>query len=87
MISVSPSDTIDIDPVDLLLADLFRLLFETAAKAKALYDYSGASAEEAGFAEGDTLNVVDQEDANWWRVDVGGPKILVAPATYLELSG
>lgn len=56
-------------------------------KAKALYDYSGASAEEASFVEGDTLLVVDQEDANWWRVDVGGSKILVAPATYLELSG
>ncbi|KAI3488291.1 hypothetical protein L1887_47830 [Cichorium endivia] len=53
-------------------------------KAKALYDYSGASAEEATFAEGDELLVVDQEDANWWRVDVGGAKILVAPATYLE---
>lgn len=56
-----------------------------AVKAKALYDYSSASAEEASFAEGDTLLVVDKEDANWWRVDVGGSKILVAPATYLEL--
>ncbi|SPO31627.1 related to Intersectin 1 [Ustilago trichophora] len=55
------------------------------AKAKALYDYSGASSEEATFSEGDELHVVDQEDTNWWRVDVGGPKILVAPATYLEL--
>lgn len=77
--------TIRVLTTDFLLVIITPL--STAAKAKALYDYSGASAEEATFSEGDELLVVDQEDANWWRVDVGGPKILVAPATYLGLSG
>lgn len=61
--------------------------FVLAARARALYDYAGTSAEEASFSEGDELTVVDQGDANWWRVDVGGDKILIAPATYLEIKG
>lgn len=63
------------------------LLDFAAVKAKALYAYTGTSPEEATFREGDELLVVDQDDANWWRVDVGGSKVLIAPATYLEISG
>ena len=59
----------------------------TAVHAKALYSYTGASAEEATFSEGDELLVIDQNDANWWRVDLGGSKVLIAPAMYLELIG
>lgn len=50
-----------------------------------MYAYTGASPEEATFSEGDELLVVDQDDANWWRVDVGGSKVMIAPATYLEI--
>lgn len=67
---------------------MLNLFFaKTAVKAKALYAYTGTSPEEATFSEGDQLLVVDQDDANWWRVDVGGSKVLIAPATYLEISG
>ncbi|EPQ26256.1 uncharacterized protein PFL1_06191 [Pseudozyma flocculosa PF-1] len=62
-------------------------LDESANRAKALYEYAGTTPEEASFSEGDELTVVDQSDANWWRVDVGGDRILIAPATYLELQG
>ncbi|KAN0063587.1 hypothetical protein ACQY0O_004035 [Thecaphora frezii] len=60
-------------------------LSQSASRAKALYEYAGTSPEEASFAEGEELTVVDQSDANWWRVDVGGDRILIAPATYLQV--
>lgn len=58
----------------------------TVARATALYDYSGASADEASFTAGQELAVVDQEEADWWRVEQSD-RILIAPAAYLELSG
>ncbi|CAO1618670.1 unnamed protein product [Parajaminaea phylloscopi] len=57
-----------------------------AVTARALYAYSGSSPDEADFAEGDEVRVVDQEDASWWKVEQGDA-IKIAPATYLELSG
>lgn len=60
--------------------------FIAAVTAKALYDYTGGSPDEATFAEGDELHVVDQEDASWWKVEQSDA-IKIAPATYLELSG
>lgn len=58
----------------------------TDITARALYDYTGGSPDEASFAEGEELVVVDQEDASWWKVEQSD-SIKIAPATYLELSG
>ena len=54
--------------------------------ARALYDFTGSSLDEASFSEGQELNVVDQDDGSWWRVEQGD-SIKIAPASYLELSG
>lgn len=58
----------------------------TAVAARALYDFAGGSVDEASFSEGEELNVVDQEDASWWKVE-HGDRIKIAPATYLEIIG
>lgn len=42
--------------------------------------------EEASFDEGATLAVVDDSDPNWWKIEKTD-KILLAPATYMELAG
>ncbi|BEJ13329.1 hypothetical protein CspHIS471_0305030 [Cutaneotrichosporon sp. HIS471] len=50
----------------------------------ALYDYEATSHEELSFTEGQTLPVVDQSDADWWKVEMGGA-ILIIPAAYVEV--
>ncbi|KAI0027714.1 hypothetical protein K488DRAFT_60641, partial [Vararia minispora EC-137] len=56
----------------------------SAVKAKALYPYEGSSADELPFAEGDTLNIVEHAEADWWKAEHGGI-VFVVPAAYLEL--
>lgn len=52
----------------------------------ALYDYEATSPEELSFAAGDKLNVVDQSDGDWWKVEKGD-EILLVPASYVEIIG
>ncbi|KAI0312324.1 hypothetical protein OF83DRAFT_1146615 [Amylostereum chailletii] len=53
-------------------------------KAKALYAYTGASADELPFAEGDVLSIVDRSESDWWKAEQGGV-VFIVPAAYLEL--
>lgn len=55
-----------------------------SGKAKALYTYTGGNPDELSFAEGDTVNVVEQIDSEWWQTEQGG-MIFISPAAYLEL--
>ncbi|KAJ3194292.1 cytoskeletal protein binding protein [Irineochytrium annulatum] len=55
--------------------------------AKALYDYDATTDEELTMREDDNLMVLDDTDADWWKVRLvkkGGGEGLV-PATYVEL--
>ncbi|GHJ86190.1 hypothetical protein NliqN6_2592 [Naganishia liquefaciens] len=53
-------------------------------QAKALFPYAGNTDEELPFAEGDTINIVDSSEADWWKAEKGG-MIFIVPAAYLEL--
>lgn len=53
-------------------------------KAKALYSYAGGNADELPFVEGDELTIVDQSEADWWKVEQEGV-IFIVPAAYVEL--
>ncbi len=55
-----------------------------AKEAKALYAYTGNTDEELPFEEGDVLNIVDSEDADWWKASKDGV-VFIVPAAYLEL--
>jgi hypothetical protein len=55
-----------------------------AAKAVALYPYTGNNPDELPFAEGDTLTVLDRSDADWWKVERDG-LVFIVPAGYVEL--
>jgi hypothetical protein len=37
------------------------------------------------FNEGDTVEIVDTSDQEWWKAEQGGT-VYVAPAAYLELA-
>jgi len=63
-----------------------RLSISTATRARALYDYTGTSPEEASFTADEEVLVVDREDGDWWRIDAGDV-VKIAPATYLEVIG
>ena len=54
-------------------------------QAKALFPYAGNTDEELPFAEGDSINIVDSSEADWWKAEKGG-MIFIVPAAYLELS-
>ena len=53
---------------------------------QALYDYTGTGPEELSFHEGEQLAVVDQSDADWWKVERNNT-ILLVPAAYVEVVG
>jgi len=53
--------------------------------AKAIYGYSGTTADELTFEEGDEISVFDTSDANWWKAEHGGA-IVIVPASYLEVT-
>ncbi|WFD29767.1 hypothetical protein MSPP1_000779 [Malassezia sp. CBS 17886] len=56
-----------------------------SARARALYDYEAASADEASLSEGESLEVVDQTDADWWLI-ARDDHCLLVPANYVELA-
>lgn len=49
-----------------------------------MYSYSASSADELSFIEGDTLDIVDTAEEEWWKAEQGGGVFMV-PAGYLEL--
>ncbi|KAJ3522358.1 hypothetical protein NMY22_g11925 [Coprinellus aureogranulatus] len=53
-------------------------------KAKALYSYDPANADEIALEEGETVDVIDTSEEEWYKVERNGT-VLVAPAAYLEL--
>ena len=55
-------------------------------KAKALYSYDPANADEIALEEGESVDVVDTSEEEWYKVERNGA-VLVAPAAYLELMG
>ncbi len=72
-------------PLQLLGMSANPVLITPAAKAVAKYAYTGNSDEELPFAEGDTLTIVDQSDADWYKAEKGGV-IFIVPAAYVDLS-
>lgn len=58
----------------------------SVTRAKATYAFDGGSEEELPFAEGDTLDIVDTSDSNWWKTEKAGV-IFIVPASYLEIIG
>ncbi|KAH8923006.1 hypothetical protein BT69DRAFT_1319808 [Atractiella rhizophila] len=57
---------------------------ESIGKATALYAYPANSEDEVTLEENEVVLVLDNNDADWWRVEKDGITGLV-PATYLEL--
>lgn len=53
------------------------------SKAKALFPYEGGEADQLPFLEGDTLNIVDKSEEDWWKTEKAGV-IFIVPASYLE---
>ncbi|WWC87443.1 uncharacterized protein L201_002332 [Kwoniella dendrophila CBS 6074] len=53
-------------------------------RAKALFDYPGGEEDQLPFMEGDTIEIVDQSDQDWWKTEKAGVIFLV-PASYLEI--
>lgn len=56
----------------------------TVTKAKALYAYEGANADELPLVEGDVVSIVDKSEADWWKAEKDG-MVFIVPAGYLEL--
>ncbi|KAG8943721.1 hypothetical protein FRC04_002553 [Tulasnella sp. 424] len=59
-------------------------VIDQVAQARALFSYSATTPEEMSFSEGDTLDIIDRSEADWWRTEKDG-SILMVPASYLEL--
>ncbi|KAG8932121.1 hypothetical protein FRC01_000235 [Tulasnella sp. 417] len=59
-------------------------VIDQVVKAKALYAYSATTPEEMSFSEGDTLDIIDRSEADWWKTEKEG-SVLIVPASYLEL--
>lgn len=55
-----------------------------SVKAKALYAYTGNSADELPFMDGDELAIVDRSESDWWKAEQNGVVFMV-PAAYLEV--
>ncbi|CAO1629540.1 unnamed protein product [Sympodiomycopsis kandeliae] len=55
-----------------------------AVTGRALYDFAGGSSGEATFSEGDELNIVDDEEDGWLRLEQDG-SVKIAPASYVDL--
>lgn len=60
-------------------------LTHTARSMKALYDYSPMSAEELALTSDQVYKVVDDSEADWWKIEQDG-RIGLVPAAYLDAS-
>ncbi|KAL1409575.1 hypothetical protein Q8F55_003566 [Vanrija albida] len=58
----------------------------TTTPARAVYDYAAGGAEELSLTEGDALEVIDQADPDWWKVEKSGA-VYIVPAAYVEIIG
>ncbi|WFD02519.1 hypothetical protein MOBT1_001202 [Malassezia obtusa] len=67
-----------------LIPAAYVVPMEQTVAAKALYDYEAGSDEEASLAEGETLAIVDQSDADWWLI-ARGAHCLMVPSNYVEV--
>ncbi|KAG9017136.1 hypothetical protein FRB90_001611 [Tulasnella sp. 427] len=61
-------------------------VIDQVIQAKALFAYTATTAEELSFNEGDTLDIIDRSEADWWKTEKDG-SVLIVPASYLELHG
>lgn len=64
---------------------VLQSLTSSVVKAVALYSYNGENADELPFTEGDTLSIIDREEADWWKAEKEGV-VFIVPAAYLELT-
>jgi uncharacterized protein YaiE (UPF0345 family) len=49
-----------------------------------VYSYSASNPDELSFIEGDTLDIVDTSEEEWWKAERSG-EVFMVPAGYLEL--
>eukprot|EP00040_Diaphanoeca_grandis_P030782 m.182709 g.182709 ORF g.182709 m.182709 type:complete len:482 (-) comp32130_c1_seq1:69-1514(-) len=57
-------------------------------RCEALFDFSGASAEDLPFNKGDQLTIINtSEDPNWWLARNKNGKKGMIPANYVEVKG
>ena len=74
-----------VDPsMVLYIAISLRFLTDSTEKARALYSYDASNTDELSFSEGDTLDIVDTSEDEWWKSEQGG-EVFMVPAGYLEL--
>lgn len=55
------------------------------AKATALYDYVAAEADELSIKDGETLDVMEMYDDDWWMVRRWNGSQGLVPANYLRV--
>ena len=65
------------------LRNTFR---KPTVKAKALYTYEPANADELPLEEGQVVDIVDSQEEEWWKAEKDGA-VFVVPAAYLERLG
>lgn len=57
---------------------------------RAIFDYNGSTDHKIKFLKGDTFELVDDTDPNWWHVTLPRkkeqevPEHIYVPATYVE---
>lgn len=73
-----------LDHGEYLLHFLLLLTNSFSVKAKALYSYTSGSADELSFVEGDTLDIIDRSEGDWWKTEKDGV-VFIVPAAYLEV--
>ena len=49
-----------------------------------MFSYAASKSDELSFTEGDTLDIVDTTEDEWWKAEQGG-EVFMVPAGYLEL--
>lgn len=57
----------------------------TGIQAKALYPYDASGEDETSIAQGETLDVVEEDDGSGWTKVRSGNKQGLVPTTYLEI--
>jgi hypothetical protein len=56
-----------------------------ARVARALYDFEPGNADEIRFKKGDMVEVIGEEDCNWWKGRCHGQEGIF-PAAYVKIS-
>ena len=66
------------------LSEVFMVIVQ------AIFDYNGSADHKIQFVKGDTFELVDDTDPNWWHVTLPRrqeqevPEHIYVPATYVE---